>query len=84
MNLLFTICGRAGSKGIKNKNIKDFLDKPLPLYTLSAIDLAIKKEFKNYNCDIVVNTDSEELIDILTKNNLAKVEVIKRDDIGRL
>ena len=39
MNILFTICGRAGSKGIKNKNVREFLSKPLPLYTLSAIDL---------------------------------------------
>ena len=36
MNLLFTICGRAGSKGIKNKNIKNFLDKPLALYSLGT------------------------------------------------
>ena len=43
MNLLFTICGRAGSKGIKNKNIKNFLDKPLALYSLSVIDLYLKE-----------------------------------------
>lgn len=80
MNLLFTICGRAGSKGIKNKNIKDFLGKPLALYTLTTIDLTIKKGFEDHDCDIVVNSDSEELIDILTHTNLGKVEVIKRDE----
>lgn len=25
MKILFTICGRAGSKGIKNKNIREFV-----------------------------------------------------------
>ena len=43
MKILFTICGRVGSKGIKNKNIKSFVGKQLPLYTLSAIDLFLKK-----------------------------------------
>ena len=34
MRLLFTICGRAGSKGIKNKNLRDFVGKPL-MYIIS-------------------------------------------------
>lgn len=76
MNLLFTICGRAGSKGIKNKNIKKFLDKPLALYTLSCIDLYLKEV--DYPSDIVLNTDSEGLIDIFKNNSLRPVEVIKR------
>jgi hypothetical protein len=25
MNILFTLCGRAGSKGVKGKNARDFL-----------------------------------------------------------
>ncbi len=88
MNLLFTICGRAGSKGIKNKNIRDFLDKPLPLYSLSAIDLFLNEN--NYSADIVLNTDSEELMDIFRNNNLRKTEIIKRkpqlagDDVAKM
>lgn len=77
MNLLFTICGRAGSKGIKNKNIKNFLEKPLPLYTLSVIDLYLKKS--DFSADIVINTDSDDLIDIFKKNSLRQVDVIERD-----
>ena len=46
MRILFTICGRAGSKGIKNKNIRDFLDVPLPMYTLAAIDLYLERNTK--------------------------------------
>ena len=34
--LLITICGRAGSKGFKNKNLKNFCGKPLVYYSLSA------------------------------------------------
>ena len=33
--LLITICGRAGSKGFKNKNLKVFCGKPLVYYSLS-------------------------------------------------
>lgn len=76
MNLLFTICGRAGSKGIKNKNCSNFLDKPLALYTLSVIDLYLKNS--NYSADIVLNTDSEDLINIFEINQLRDVDVIKR------
>lgn len=76
MNLLFTICGRAGSKGIKNKNIKNFLDKPLALYSLSVIDLYLKNS--NYQADIVLNTDSEDLMDIFENNSLRLVDVVKR------
>lgn len=76
MNLLFTICGRAGSKGIKNKNCSNFLDKPLALYTLSVIDLYLKNS--DYSADIVLNTDSDDLINIFETNQLRDVNVIKR------
>ena len=38
MNILFTICARAGSKGVKSKNARDFLGYPLVYYTLSVYD----------------------------------------------
>ena len=77
MRILFTICGRAGSKGIKNKNMLQFLGYPLPLYTLSAIDVFLKEN--PYICsDIVLNTDSEPLIRIFNKNSLRTVHVIRR------
>lgn len=77
MKLLFTICGRAGSKGIKNKNIKNFLDKPLPLYTLSAIDIFLSNN-PEIEYDIAVNTDSTELINIFKDSKLRKVEFVER------
>ena len=76
MKLLFTICGRAGSQGIKNKKIKNFLDKPLALYSLSVIDLYLKNS--SYDADVVVNTDSQELISIFKESDLLDVEFIER------
>lgn len=77
MDILFTICGRAGSKGIKNKNVRDFLDKPLCLYSLSAIDLYLKYN-PEVSADIVVSTDSEKLIEIMENNRMRKVDIIHR------
>ncbi|MBQ8317739.1 MAG: acylneuraminate cytidylyltransferase family protein [Lachnospiraceae bacterium] len=77
MKILFTICGRAGSKGIKNKNIKNFVGKPLPYYTLSAIDLYLSKH-PEVDYDIVVNSDSKELLKMMKSNNMRQVELIVR------
>lgn len=90
MNVLFTICGRAGSKGIKNKNIRPFAGKPLPYYTISAIDLFLKSTPLNIDYDIVVNTDSVELADLMISNPFRKVETIERipelsgDTVGKI
>lgn len=78
MNILFTICGRAGSKGIKNKNLKDFLGYPLPFYTVSAIDL-YRKQNPNVYCDIVLNTDSRDLIQLFRERLSIHVDVIERE-----
>lgn len=80
MNLLFTLCGRAGSKGVKNKNIRMFCGKPLPLYSLNAMLMYIQK----FLCDsdraeIALNTDCNELIEIIT-NARSDVFVINRDN----
>lgn len=90
MKILFTICGRAGSKGIKNKNIRMFAGKPLPYYTVSAIDLFLKRTKMEADYDIVVNTDSMELIKLMTENALRKVDIIERksdlcgDAVGKI
>lgn len=79
MKILFTICGRAGSKGIKNKNLRIFCGKYLVYYTVSAIDLYLKK-YPEIEADIVVNSDSEELLKLVCNNGMRNVESIKRDD----
>lgn len=78
MKILFTICGRAGSKGIKNKNLKEFLGYPLPFYTVSIIDLFIRNN-KQYNCDIVLNTDSDELIDLFRNKLTIPIHIVERE-----
>lgn len=78
IRILFTICGRAGSKGIKNKNIRDFVGKPLPYYTLSAIDLFVKRNPDN-SYDIVINSDSDILLKMMNENPLLPIETIQRD-----
>lgn len=62
--LMITVCGRAGSKGFKNKNLKTFCGKPLVHYTMSAIDLFLKAR-PDIEADIVLNTDSGLLRDIV-------------------
>lgn len=80
MNIIFTLCGRAGSKGVKGKNIRDFCGKPLPLYSLNAILLYIQKYVKEDDrAEIVLNTDSPELIEIITASK-PDVFVIDRDE----
>ena len=37
--VLITVCGRAGSKGFRNKNLKTFCGQPLVYYTLAAASL---------------------------------------------
>lgn len=80
MKVLFTICGRAGSKGIKNKNIREFVGKPLPYYTISAIDLFLKKSKEKIEYDIVVNSDSKELLELMKKNHMREIDIIERDE----
>ena len=58
--LLITICGRAGSKGFKNKNLKTFCGHPLVYYSLSAAELFIKNH-PELEVDIALNTDSPAL-----------------------
>jgi CMP-N,N'-diacetyllegionaminic acid synthase len=63
MNLLFTICARAGSKGVRSKNTRNFLEYPLLYYTLSAVDLFKKNNINDFNSiDVTINTDSEVLL----------------------
>ena len=79
MNILFTICGRAGSKGIENKNIRQFCGHHLSYYAVSIIDLYVKRH-PEITFDVVVNSDSKELLEIVTNNKMLPVEKIERVD----
>ena len=45
--LLISVCGRAGSKGFANKNLKTFNGHPLVYYTLSAAELFLQGPSRN-------------------------------------
>ena len=77
MNILFTICGRAGSKGFKNKNLKEMRGVPLVFYSLAAI----KGYVDNHSEDkivVAVNTDSEPLINLVQKQTVMPVRYVHR------
>ncbi len=76
--ILVTVCGRAGSKGFKNKNLKTYLGYPLVYYTLSACELFIEQVKDYASVDICLNTDSDELANIV-KEKYPEVYYIKRD-----
>ncbi len=62
--VLITICGRAGSKGFRNKNLKTFCGKPMVYYSLSAAQL-FAQACPHLQVDICLNTDSPELAQLV-------------------
>lgn len=81
MKILFTVCARKGSKGLKNKNISEFLGKPLCYYTLSAYEL-FKKKHTDYECQLALNTDSKELIDQVKSFNTEFTYIERTEELG--
>lgn len=69
MNILFTICGRAGSKGFRNKNLKEMKGVPLIYYSLAAIK-GFMDGNPEHNVMIALNTDSDELQAIVSKQTM--------------
>lgn len=80
MNILFTLCGRAGSKGVKGKNARDFLDVPLVWYSMANIALYIEKYAGADDIKIVLNTDSEPLKDLVRRVKDVPVTIIHREE----
>ena len=76
--VLITICGRAGSKGFKNKNLKTFLDKPLVYYTLASA-FYFKDTAEDTEVDVCLNTDSPELTELVLAK-YPEVYAIKRPE----
>lgn len=69
MNILITICGRAGSKGVKNKNIRKFYGYELIKYTIATAYI-FKEKNPQADVDICVNSDSEDLLNIVRNYDL--------------
>ena len=61
MKILCTICARGGTKGLKNKNTRKFLGKPLLFYTISQA-----KKSKIFD-KIIFSSDSNKILRIAKK-----------------
>lgn len=81
MSYICTICARGGSKGVKNKNIRDLAKKPLIAHTLeqarasdifdviavSSDSLEILEAGQNYGADLLVERPAELASDTADK-----------------
>ncbi|MCR4895639.1 MAG: acylneuraminate cytidylyltransferase family protein [Lachnospiraceae bacterium] len=77
MNILFTICGRAGSKGFKNKNLKEMRGVPLAYYSLAVIKGYMDKH-PDHNVTVCLNTDSAPLVDLVQRQSIVPIRLIQR------
>lgn len=60
-DILCTICARGGSKGVKNKNIKELCGKPLIAYSIEQARACGLFEH------VVISTDSDEIASVAMK-----------------
>ena len=75
MNYIVLICARGGSKGLPNKNIYNFLGKPLISWAIS-----MAKRLENVS-RVIVSTDSESIAEIAI-NAGAEVPFMRPDDLS--
>lgn len=83
MNLLFTICARAGSKGVKSKNIRCIDNIPLLYYTLSAYQLFCKEYGQEFHSiDLAINSDSSELVNQFQLTNISGQHIGRKEELA--
>ncbi len=56
--ILCTICARAGSKGVKNKNLRELQGKPLIAHTIEQAQMA------GFSATLVVSSDSSQILEV--------------------
>lgn len=83
MNILFTICARAGSKGVEGKNVRVFCGKPLVHYTLEIYEKFLKKHAGVKNeIELAVNTDSDLLLRQIQGNGIKYIFVKRKEELA--
>lgn len=82
MNILFSICGRAGSKGVQGKNTKIFCGRPIVYYTLAAYMAYLRKYQKEDVCVLALNTDSELLLQQVEETKLDFVYIPRKAELS--
>lgn len=86
MKGLVTICARGGSKGIPGKNIKPINGKPLIAYSIEVA----KQLSANFDIDIVLSTDSDEIknvvetLDLPIDTSYTRPDFLASDTAGKL
>ena len=83
-NLLITLCGRGGSKGIPGKNIRPINGRPL-----ISISIDVAKRFAGkYQADIALSTDDEEIKNISAQfglqTNYSRPANLATDTAGKI
>lgn len=63
MKILITICGRAGSKGAKGKNVRLLKGRPLIYYTLKRAVQFRDADSESRDVDIVISSDGQHILD---------------------
>ncbi len=82
MNILFTVCARAGSKGAAGKNVRLFCGQPIVYYTLEIYEKFVKKYGHHNRIDLAVNTDSEILLEQIDRNGTEYIFVKRKDELA--
>lgn len=78
--VLITVCGRAGSKGFRNKNLKVFCGEPLVYYTLSAAGMFCSQR-PDLGVDAALNTDSPELRELVAARYPEVVSIPRPEEL---
>ncbi len=83
MKVLFTICARAGSKGVKGKNTREFCGMPLAAYTVAAFWL-FRQRFGAAFEDMLlaVNTDSLLLTEQMDRMGIAYLSIPRAQELS--
>ena len=84
MNILITICGRGGSKGLPGKNVRLLNGKPLLSF---SVDVA-KRFSEKYHTDIALSTDDNEIKKVAEQFGLqttySRPEYLAIDTAGKI
>ena len=75
---LITICARAEQGTAEQYFMRKILGKEMPLYSFAAAQI-FESDSKDIQVDYCLNTDSEELADLVRKH-FPSVFVVKRND----
>ncbi|MCL2538815.1 MAG: acylneuraminate cytidylyltransferase family protein [Oscillospiraceae bacterium] len=79
MNVLVTVCARAGSKGVRGKNVRDFLRFPIGYYSLAAYDLFYNRYSAQYGYVLfALNTDSDDLVKQFSRTAVEHVVIPRK------